>query len=316
QIESNLNSALGRPVKVGNLGLSIFSGSVEADQLSIADDPKFSSAPFIQAKSLQVGVELMPLIFSKQLNVTHLTIEHPEITLLRDRDGNWNFSSLGNQAAQPAKAAEKTSSTPANVNVAKLDLTDGTVALGSTTGKRKPIVYDKVNVAVRNFSFGSAFPVTASVGLPGGGSLKIDGTAGPINSTDTSLTPVQAKVTLNKLDLAQSAVVDPELGIAGSADFDGTLTSDGHMAKANGTVKATSLKLVPKGSPARVPVQVVFAVEHDLKEETGKILQGDVGIGKAVAKLTGTYNMHGETTSIQTKLAGRSEERRVGKECR
>jgi len=306
QIESSLSSALGRPVKVGNLSLSILSGSVEADQLSIADDPKFSSAPFVQAKTLQVGVELLPLIFSKQLNVTKLLIEHPQITLLRDRDGVWNFSSLGNQAAQPAKAAEKTSSAPANVNVAKLDLTDGTVTLGSTTGKRKPIVYDKVTVTMRNFSFGSAFPVTASVGLPGGGSLKIDGTAGPINSTDTSLTPVKAKVTLKKLDLAQSAVVDPELGIAGSADFDGTLASDGHMAKANGTLKATSLKLVPKGSPAGVPVQVVFAVEHDLKQETGKILQGDVGIGKAVAKLTGTYNMHGETTSIQTKLAGQA----------
>ena len=304
QIESSLSSALGRPVKVGNLSLSIISGSVEADQLSIADDSKFSSAPFIQAKELQVGVELLPLIFSKQLNVTQLRIEHPQITLLRDRDGVWNFSSLGNQAGQPAKAAEKTSSTQANVNVAKLDLTGGTVTLGSTTGKRKPIVYDKVTVSMRNFSFSNAFPVTASVGLPGGGSLKIDGTAGPINSTDTSLTPVKANLTLKKLDLAQSAVVDPELGIAGLADFEGTLTSDGHMAKANGTLKATSLKLVPKGSPAGVPVQVVFAVEHDLKQETGKVLQGDVGIGKALAKLTGTYDMHGETTSIQTKLTG------------
>src|SRR5208337_4444253 len=148
---------------------------------------------------------------------------------------------------QPAKAAEKTTSGPANVNVAKLDLTDGTITLGSTTGKRKPIVYDKVNVAVRNFSFTRAFPVIVSAGLPGGGSLKIDGSAGPINSTDTSLTPVQAKLDLKKLDLSQSAFVDPELGIAGSADFDGTLTSDGRMAKANGTLKATSLKLVPKG---------------------------------------------------------------------
>src|SRR5208282_3658762 len=293
QIESSLSSALGRPVKVGNLSLSILSGSVEADQLSIADDPKFSSAPFVQAKTLQVGVELLPLIFSKQLNVTKLLIEHPQITLLRDRDGVWNFSSLGKQAAQPDKAAEKMSSAPANVNVAKLDLSDGTVTLGSTTGKRASIVYDKVNVSMSNFSFTSVFPVVASVGLPGGGSLKIEGTEGPVNSTDASLTPVQVKVTLNKLDLSQSAVVDPELGIAGSADFDGTLTSDGHIAKASGTLKATSLKLVPKGSPAGVPVQVVFAVEHDLKQETGKILQGDVGIGKAVAKLTGTYNMHG-----------------------
>jgi AsmA protein len=305
QIESNLSSALGRPVKVGDLRLGIFSGSVGADQLSIADDPKFSSAPFIQAKSLQVGVELMPLIFSKQLNVTRILIDHPEINLLRNREGVWNFSSLGNQAAQSAKAAEKTSSAPANVNVAKLDLADGTISVGSISGKRKPIVYDKVNVAVRNFSFTSVFPVIASARLPGG-SLKIDGTAGPINSTDTSLTPVQAKLNLKKLDLSQSALVDPELGITGSADFEGTLSSDGHIAKAGGTLKATSLKLVPKGSPAGVPVQVVFAVEHDLQKESGKLVQGDVAIGKALAKLTGTYDMHGETTSIHTKLNGQA----------
>ena len=107
QIESNLSSALGRPVKVGNLSLGILSGSVEADQLSIADDPKFSSAPFIQAKSLQVGVELMPLIFSKQLNVTKLIIDHPQITLLRDRDGVWNFSSLGNQVGAARQSGRK-----------------------------------------------------------------------------------------------------------------------------------------------------------------------------------------------------------------
>jgi AsmA protein len=306
QIESNLSAALGRPVKVGNLSLSILSGSVGADQLSIADDAKFSNAPFIQAKSLQVGVELLPLIFSKQLNVTQLRIDRPEIALLRNREGVWNFSSLGNQSAQPVKAAEKTSSAPAKVNVAKLDLTDGTISLGSISGKRKPVVYDKVNIAMRDFSFTSAFPVVASARLPGGGSLKIDGTAGPINATDTALTPVQAKLSLNKLDLAQSALVDQELGITGSADFEGTLTSDGHMAKANGTVKATSLKLVPKGSPAGVPVQVVFALEHDLKNESGKLMQGDVSIGKALAKLTGTYNMKSDTTSIRTTLNGQA----------
>ena len=302
QIESTLSTTLGRPVKVGNLSLGVFSGSVAADQLSIADDPKFSSAPFIQAKSLQVGMELMPLIFSKQLNITKIVIDHPEMTLLRNREGVWTFSSLG-KSAQPA---EKTSSTAANVNVARLDLNDGTVTVGSISGKRKPIVYNNVNITMRNFSFTYTFPVVASVGLPGGGSLKIDGTAGPINSTDTALTPVQAKLTIKKLDLSQSAIVDPELGITGTADFDGTLTSDGHIAKASGTLKATSLKLVPKGSPAGEPIQIVFAVEHDLKNESGKVVQGDVMIGKALAKLGGTYDMHGETTSIHTKLTGQA----------
>jgi AsmA protein len=313
QIESNLSAALGRPVKVGNLRLSILSGSVGADQLSIADDPKFSRAPFIQAKSLQVGVELIPLIFSKQLNVTELLIDQPEITLLRDREGVWNFSSLGgeneNAKKQPASSATKqptakASSNPGNITVGKLELTDGKVSFGSVPEKRKPIVYDKVNVTMKDFSFTSKFPVTASLRLPGGGSLKLDGTAGPINATDTSLTPVEAKLNIEKLDLAQSAMVDPTLGITGLADFDGTVSSDGHMAKTSGTVTGTSLKLVPKGSPAGRPVKVVYTVEHDLAKQTGRVSQCDVVMGKAVAKLTGTYDIKGEIPSIHTKLVG------------
>ncbi len=306
EIESNLTSTLGRPVQVGNLSLSVLSGSVEADQFAIADDPKFSNTPFIQAKSLQVGVELLPLIFGKHLNVTELRIDQPQITLLHNRDGVWNFSSLGAQSApQPAKASGNMSAPP-GVSVAKLEVSDGTVTLGPTTGQGKPIVYDKVDVSMRNFSFSSIFPVTVSASLSGGGSLKIDGTAGPINATDASLTPIQGKLTINKLDLAQAALIDPQLGIGGSADFNGVVNSDGHIAKATGTLKATSLKLVPKGSPASVPVQLVFAVEHDLKSQSGSLTQGDVTIGKALAELTGAYGMQGETISAHTKLRGQS----------
>jgi AsmA protein len=306
QIESNLGSALGRPVKVGNLSLSILSGSVEADELSIADDLKFSNTSFIQAKSLKVGVELMPLIFHKQLTVTHLVIQQPQITLLRNREGVWNFSSLGNQSAQTAKTPEKSGSAGQNLTVAELEITDGTISVGSAPARRNPVVYDKVNVTIKDFSFTGAFPVTASARLPGGGSLNIDGTAGPVNSIDTALTPAQAKIKLTKLDLARSALVNPETGIAGSADFDGTLNSDGRTAKANGTLKATGLKLVPKGSPSSQPVQVDFTVAHGLQKETGLLEQGDVKIGKAVAKLAGTYDMHGETTSVRMKLDGQS----------
>src|ERR1700722_15786168 len=73
-LEAKLTSALGRQVEVGNLSLSLLSGSVSADNISIADDPAFSQSPFVQAKSLKVGVEIVPLIFSKTLNVTELTL--------------------------------------------------------------------------------------------------------------------------------------------------------------------------------------------------------------------------------------------------
>lgn len=309
EIESKLSGALGRQVKVGNLSLSILSGSVGADQLAIADDSKFSNAPFIKAKSLKVGVEVMPLIFSKQLNVTHIEIDQPEITLLRNQAGVWNFSSLGNQAAQSKPAANKppeSSSSAGSLKVARLDLTDGKITMGWIPAKRKPAVYDKVNISMRNFSVANAFPVTSSMSLPGGGSVKLDGTMGPINLADTSLTPLQAKLNIAKLDLAQSAFVDPALGITGMADFDGTLNSDGRIAKTSGTLKAAGLKLVPKGSPAGRPLQLVYMLEHDLQKEAGRLMQGDISMGKALAKLTGTYEAKGETTSVRMKLIGQS----------
>lgn len=307
EIESNMSAALGRNVTLGDLSLSILTGSVEANQLAIADDPKFSKTPFIQAKSLKVGVELMPLIFSKRLSVTHLAIDKPQIALLRTREGVWNFSSLGNHAQEaPIASANSARSAPQNLSVDKLEIKDGTISVGSVPSRRAPIVYDKVNVTVKNFSFTGQFPVNLSVELPGGGSLKLDATAGPINPIDASLTPLQGTIKLSKLDLARSALVNPETGIAGSADFDGTIHSDGHIAKANGTVKATGLKLVPKGSPSPQTVQVVFAVDHDLQKETGQLTQGDVSIGKAALKLSGTYDMQGEETSVHMKLAGQS----------
>src|SRR5262249_49287913 len=92
KLETELTEALGRQVKVGNLSLSLLSGSVSADDISIADDPQFGGTPFVKAKSLKVGVEMIPLIFSKMLNVTELTLIEPQINLVRSADGDkWNF---------------------------------------------------------------------------------------------------------------------------------------------------------------------------------------------------------------------------------
>jgi hypothetical protein len=66
KIESELTNALGRQVTLGDLSLSILGGKVGVENVSIADDPRFSKSPFLTAKSLKVGVKLMPLIFSKE----------------------------------------------------------------------------------------------------------------------------------------------------------------------------------------------------------------------------------------------------------
>src|SRR4051812_4429811 len=82
-LEASLSNALHRTVRLGNLSLALFSGSVQADDLAVSDDPAFSKAPFLKAKAIRVSVELQPLIFSRKLNVTGITIEQPEIMLIQ-----------------------------------------------------------------------------------------------------------------------------------------------------------------------------------------------------------------------------------------
>jgi AsmA protein len=308
RLESELTETLGRQVKVGNLGLSILSGSVSADDLSIADDPAFSQSPFVRAKSLKVGVEWMPLIMSRSLHVTSLTLDRPEISLLRTALGKWNFSSLGGKAeAKPSEpaSAPANSATP-DLSVSRLNVSNGRLVIGRVHSQQKPQVYDKVNIEVRDFSYVSQFPFTLTANLPGSGDLKLEGKAGPINSADTALTPFQAGIKVHELDLAASGFIEPASGIAGLADFDGTVTSDGRQARTTGTLKADKLKLNPKATTARRPVEVKYSLSHDLQKQSGTLSQGDISIGKAVARLTGNYRTQGDSTVLDMKLVGQS----------
>ena len=320
KLEAELTDALGREVKVGNISLSLLSGGVTADNISIADDPQFSKAAFVQAKSLKVGVEMIPLIFSRTLNITQLTLDQPQISLVKSENGEkWNFSSLGGKnPSAPAhtteKAAPKTSSqAPAqegagggnpNLSVAELNVNNGKLTVSKADSTEPQRVYDKVNIEIKNFSFNSSFPITMSANTPSGGTMKLSGTVGPINPADTALTPLNAKISVQKANLATSGFIDPAAGIAGIADLDGTIASDGHEAKVNGDLKATNLVVVKKGSPAGRPVNVKFAVVHNLARETGNITQGDVSMGQAMAHLTGTYDAHGKVTAVNLKLVG------------
>ena len=137
KIEATASEALGRQVKVGNLSLSILTGSVSADNISIAEDPAFGTTPFVTAKSLKVGVEVWPLITSKEIRVTDITLEQPQITLLKTADGKWNFSSLGGKSTEKSVPSNSGSS-PGNLSVAKLSVTDGKLIVGKANSSAKP----------------------------------------------------------------------------------------------------------------------------------------------------------------------------------
>ena len=301
-IEEKASAALGRKVQLGDLSLSLLSGSLSAENLSIGDDPKFSSAPFLTARSLKVGVELIPLIFSKTLNITGVTIDTPQVTLLHNPAGVWNFSSLGGPAAKAqAKQAPAQKAAAPELSIAKLELKNGKITVGATISQKRS-TYNNLNITATDVSMVSKFPVTVTADLPGGGKFKLDGTAGPVDQEDTSLTPLDAKLAISSLNLASTGFLDSSAGLGGVVDLDGTLNSKGGEAETKGNVKLSKALLVAGGSPAGVPVTVNFGTKYNLRKNTGVLSPSVLKIGSAAAHLGGTYEAAGDATAVKIKM--------------
>jgi AsmA protein len=304
-IEQQASAALGRKVDVGNLSFSLLGGSLSAENLSIGDDPKFSPSPFLTAKSLKVGVEIMPLIFSKALNITGVTIVDPQVTLLRNPAGQWNYSSMGGAAAS-SPAAKTSSSAPAgDLSVKQFDLKNGQIVIGSTTSQKRS-TYDHVDVSASNVSSTTKFPLKVSANLPGGGKFKLEGDAGPVDATDSSLTPVDAKLEISGMNLATSGVLDPSAGLGGLLDLNATVNSQGGAAGVAGTAKLSKALLVAGGSPATEPVNVDFNTKYDLRKNSGVLNPSTLKIGNATTNLSGTYLTSGDNTVLNIKVDGQS----------
>jgi AsmA protein len=141
-----------------------------------------------------VGVELISLIFSKQVNVDSIAIDSPDVNLIHGPGGKWNYSSLGGSSSStPANktASDNGSSTP--LTVKKLELRSGKIIVSTAGSSQKPSVYENVDLEASDLSYTSQFPFKLSAKGPGNTALTVEGKAGPINATDSSLTPHEAR---------------------------------------------------------------------------------------------------------------------------
>ncbi len=305
-LEKKLSAALNRPVHIGKLDASLLSGGASASDITIADDPAFNKDPFLKAASVKVGVQLMPLIFSKQLKVTSLTIQKPDITLLKNAAGKWNYSTLG-ATEQAQKTAPEPSGKAPDISVDKFEIAGGTVRVGHSSGHAagKESVYQNVNLVAHNISATSAMPFTLSAGLPAGGTLNMEGQAGPLNPTDSAKSPLDAKITLKHADLAATGFVDPSSGVGGILDFDGQVKSDGHKLHSEGNAKAADLRVIKGGQPAKQPIALDYKSDYALDSDTGTI-NANLHTGNSLTNASGTLNAKGEETLANLKIVGKN----------
>ena len=228
RIEDTLSHTLNRKVTIGKLSISLLTGSLDAEDATLADDPHFSSQPFIQAANIKIKVEVLPLLLQRQIHIRGFALSSPRIQVIRAPNGVWNYSSVGvgGEAAKPASGSDTASTFP-SLSVGHVKVNDGRLTVSVLSTQGAPVtsarVYDQLSLSVDDFSFAKPFPFKATAHLPGDGSVKINGTAGPVNPQDASLTPFSGHLELQHIDLATAGFADASDGITGSL---GSMTLD------------------------------------------------------------------------------------------
>jgi AsmA protein len=172
---SKLNAALERKTTIDKLELQLFPPSFRASNLTISDDPAFSKTSFLKAKSLEVRPSILPLL-TGQLDIQSLLIHSPEIELIQNSAGVWNYASLGGKSQ-----SEK----PNTLKLSRLVLEDATLGLTRAPEPREE--YTKLSAEVRDYAEGKPFSLKLAALMPNGKTIAGEGritTAGEKTTLD------------------------------------------------------------------------------------------------------------------------------------
>ena len=199
---------LGRSVTLDSIDISLFSGIV-LEGLRIKEQD--SQEDFITAQRALLRYRFWPLLHM-QIEVDEITLQQPQITIVRHRDGTFNFSDLLALADQPSatpvpvpapttkpSAAQASAAAAAiNLSIADLSLKDGQLRF-IDNAVAAPLSHEyainQLQVNARALALRQPFPVKLSCNI-NGAPLTLSG------ELDLMQQSMNADLSLNKLNIA------------------------------------------------------------------------------------------------------------------
>lgn len=168
EIEHAVTAQTGRKLAIeGDLKLAFFPWiGLQADKVRLADAPGFGKAPFFQASHVQLAVKVLPLL-QGNLVVNTITLEHPQIHLIRNEKGQGNWQTFGNPRQGPAgpeqpppHQAKQLPPILQNASLAGLRIRDGLVTWDDQqTGQHAVIT--PLNTTVEDVRLGAPITIKA-----------------------------------------------------------------------------------------------------------------------------------------------------------
>ncbi len=320
-IQAELGKKLNRPVTVGQLSLRLFPFSIRAADLTIGEPAGFtSSLPFAKATDVSASASLFSII-RHQPDIKSLSLERPQIELIRNAQGVWNFAGLGGAnrggtnaagatggaANNPQRSATGTNNQQdgdTNLTLKLLKITDGQVAVTDELARKPRAVYDHIDAQISDFSPGRQFGLEAKVHFPGQGKelLALTGKGGPLQG-NTAAVPFTGHLSLQEIALAG---LNSFSGNAIPPQTDATITGDAEVASANASVTCKgNMKFdsaMVRGAKLAYPVEVTYDLGLDANRELLQVRSGSVKMGPTAMSLSGTIDQKTQPSLLDVRL--------------
>src|SRR5436305_3495749 len=265
-ILAQVKEAVGRDVTVGDIGVSLWGGiGARLKQFSMADDPAFAKEPFIRAEDLQVNMKLLPL-FRKEIEVSKVILHQPVINIIKDQQGQFNFSTIGGQKEKQDAEEEKKKKEqgekgkpPPALLVSLVDIENGQIQY---MDRSQGIDFraNQIDLKLNDISFERPVGVDLSAAVFGAEkqNLKVKARVGPLGAkVESNNLPLEGDLDLDTVPLANLEKTVPGLkqrypqglelagAIGGKTHFSGSLGKD-VLPQINGALNLA-------GVSARIP---------------------------------------------------------------
>lgn len=209
QYKPLIEEALNRKVQLQDIRLTIWPQiGAKVAGFSVQDDPVFGSSPFASLTSLEVGVKLMPLLSGK-VEVENITLRNPVITVIKNKNGILNVSTIGRAGVALPKAPSRAPipSTEGPLRILALLAVDRVSIVGGKLTYRdlssaEPTEYilQDMEVLLQSVRLGQTPAlhvgmVVQPMNLP----VKLNGTFGPLKES-TDIDAINLQLALGKTD--------------------------------------------------------------------------------------------------------------------
>ena len=293
---SQAEDALGRKISVGEVEATLFSGvGVRLTNFAMSDDPGYSSGEFVRAKDLQVNVKFWPLL-RKEVQVKRVILHDPVISVIRNRAGDFNFSTIGKKAKEK-KAAEKGKkeiaaekpASQAGFLVSLVEISGGDVRyLDRKEGS--DVQLRQIDLEVEDIDVNHAFPIKLAAAVYSDKqNLKLTSKVGPLRPDgDLNQMPLEGEINVDPLDMTRLKSAAPKLQSLLSKDLDLAGVFRVRDLKFKGTLKDFALNGAIEGRDGAVrygktfqkPAGIPLSLNADARYAGNKLI-----MRKALLKL-------------------------------